>query len=45
MAEAPSPQSVATPSDYVLLTVIMKHDQTKNLDELIEVLAEQAFWA
>ena len=45
MAETPSPGSVATPSDYILLTVIMKHDQTKNLAELNEVLAEQAFWA
>ena len=45
MAGAPSPGSVATPSDYILLTVIMKHDQTKNLAELNEVLAEQAFWA
>ena len=45
MAQAPSPGSVATPSDYILLTVIMKHDQTKNLAELNEVLAEQAFWA
>lgn len=44
MAQAPSPGAVATPSDYILLTVIMKHDQTKNLSELNEVLAEQAFW-
>lgn len=29
MAQPPSPGSVATPSDYILLTVIMKHDQTK----------------
>jgi hypothetical protein len=45
MAQPPSPGSVAPPSDYVLLTVIMKHDQTKNLAELNDVLAEQAFWA
>lgn len=44
MAQAPSPESVATPSDYILLTVIMRHDQTKNLAELNEILAEQAFW-
>ena len=36
-AQAPPPAvpgPAATPADYILLTVIMKHDQTKNLDEI-----------
>jgi hypothetical protein len=29
-----APVPAATPADYILLTVIMKHDQSKNLDEI-----------
>ncbi len=46
---APPPAAVpgpaATPSDYILLTVIMRHDQTMNLDEINKIQAEQGFWA
>jgi hypothetical protein len=28
------PSPAATPADYILLTVIMRHDQSKNLDEI-----------
>lgn len=45
MAQTPTPGSVATPSDYVLLTLIMRHDQATNLAEINEILAEQEFWA
>src|SRR5689334_21149787 len=31
-AQTPPPGPSATPSDYMLLTIIMRHDQTKNLD-------------
>ena len=39
------PGPAATPSDYVLLTVILKHDQSKNLDELAKILDDNGFWA
>ena len=44
-AQTPAPQSgsSATPSDYILLTVIMRHDQTKNLGEITKILQEQDF--
>jgi hypothetical protein len=50
-SQAPPPQSptppgpAATPSDYILLTVIMRHDQTMNLGELNKIQEEQGFWA
>ena len=43
-AQAP-PGPAATPSDYVLLTVIMRHDQTKNLDEINALQTKSGFWA
>jgi hypothetical protein len=45
MSDALPSGSVATPTDYVLITVIMRHDQRKNLAEINEILAEQQFWA
>src|SRR5262249_17881357 len=39
------PGPAATPSDYILLTVIMRHDQAKNLDEINKLQAESGFWA
>ena len=41
----PPPGPAATPSDYILLTVIMRHDQTMNLAEINKIQAEQEFWA
>jgi len=41
----PPPGPAATSSDYILLTVIMRHDQTKNLAEINRIQAEQEFWA
>ena len=38
------PGPAATPSDYILLTVIMKHDQSKNLDEINKLQDESGFW-
>lgn len=43
-AQAP-PGPAATPADYILLTVIMKHDQSKNLDEINRLQADAGFWA
>lgn len=34
-----------TPVDYILLTVIMKHDQSRNLDEISKLQEESGFWA
>ncbi|CAN5856111.1 hypothetical protein BH11PSE3_BH11PSE3_32640 [soil metagenome] len=42
---ASPPGPAATPADYILLTVIMRHDQSRNLDELNRIQAEQEFWA
>lgn len=39
------PGPAATPADYILLTVIMKHDQSKNLDEINKLQDEAGFWA
>ncbi len=36
---------VSTPEDYILLTVVLKHDQSKTLGEIQAALAEQGFWA
>jgi hypothetical protein len=38
------PGPAATPADYILLTVIMKHDQSKNLDEINRLQDESGFW-
>jgi hypothetical protein len=43
-AQAP-PGPASTPADYVLLTVILRHDQTRNLDEINAIQAQQGFWA
>jgi hypothetical protein len=43
-AQAP-PGPAGTPSDYILLTVIMRHDQTKNLDEINALQMKSGFWA
>jgi hypothetical protein len=39
-----SPRPSSTPSDAVLITVILRHDQSKNLDELTKILDENGFW-
>ena len=39
------PGPAGTPADYILLTVIMKHDQSKNLDEINKLQDEAGFWA
>jgi hypothetical protein len=39
------PASTATPADYILLTVILKEDQSQSLDEIRKQLAETGFWA
>ena len=39
------PGPAATPADHILLTVIMKHDQSRNLDEINRIQDESGFWA
>jgi hypothetical protein len=39
------PGPAATPSDYILLTIIMRHDQARNLGEINELQAQSGFWA
>ena len=41
-AQPPGP---ASPSDYVLLTVVLKHDQSKTLEEINKIQDESGFWA
>jgi hypothetical protein len=44
-AEQPAPPSARTPGDYILLTVFLKHDQSKTLDEINAQLEASGFWA
>src|SRR5262244_2966984 len=44
MAQQPVPGPTATHADYILLTVFLKHDQSKNLDELNKIQEEFGFW-
>ena len=43
-AQQPAPGPAATPADYILLTVILKHDQSKTLDEINRELDQSGFW-
>ena len=46
VAQTPAaPPPAALPSDYILLTVFMRHDQSKNLVELNKLQDAQEFWA
>ena len=39
-------QQPATPSatDYVLVTVVLRHDQSRNLEEITKLLDDFGFW-
>jgi hypothetical protein len=37
--------SLAAPSDYVLVHFILRHDQSRNLAEIQQVMKENKFWA
>lgn len=43
-AQQPAP-GPASPADYVLLTIFLKHDQSKTLDEINKELDQSGFWA
>jgi hypothetical protein len=43
-AQQQTPGPAATPADYILLTVILKHDQSKTLDEINRELDQSGFW-
>jgi hypothetical protein len=43
-AQQPTPPP-ATPADYVLATLILRHDQSRNLEEITKILDESGFWA
>jgi len=34
----------ASPADYILLTIFLKHDQSKTLGEINQELARSGFW-
>jgi hypothetical protein len=44
-AQQPPPGPAATPSDYILLTVILRHDQSKSLAEINQLQTDSGFWA
>lgn len=39
------PGPSATPTDHILMTIILRHDQSKTLTELNEIQAQTGFWA
>jgi hypothetical protein len=39
-----APPATATPAEYILLTVILKEDQSRTLDELGKQLEQTGFW-
>ncbi len=41
---AKSVDSPRDPRDYILLTIFLKHDQSKTLDEINQDLARSGFW-
>ena len=41
-AQQPTPQ---TPADYVLVTVILRPDQSRNLEEITKIQEGSGFWA
>ncbi len=43
-AQQQTPGPATTPADYILLTVILKHDQSKTLDEINRELDQSGFW-
>lgn len=40
-----SSPDVSSPDDYILLTVVLKHDQSKTLAQIQDKLAASGFWA
>jgi hypothetical protein len=42
---AQPPPAPTSPSDYVLLTVFLRHDQSMNLEEINQQLDKTGFWA
>ena len=44
LAIADENSDVSSPDDYILLTVVLKHDQSKNLDQIQTELGETGFW-
>lgn len=45
IAMAGEDSGVSAPDDYILLTVVLKHDQSKTLDEIQAALSASGFWA
>jgi len=43
-AQQPAP-GPASPSEYILLTIFLKHDQSKTLDDINKELEQSGFWA
>jgi len=44
LAQAPAP-GPGSPGDHILLTIFLKHDQSKTLDEINKELETTGFWA
>lgn len=41
---AAAPAQASSPADYILLTVFLKHDQSKSLDQINKELEASQFW-
>jgi hypothetical protein len=37
--------ATSSPSDYVLVTVVLRHDQSRNLEEITKLMEDSGFWA
>ena len=44
LAQTPGP-GPTSPADYILLTIFLKHDQPKTLEEINQQLDQSGFWA
>lgn len=44
MAQDAPPSGIAAPADHILLTVVLKHDQSQSIDEILARLERQDFW-
>jgi hypothetical protein len=45
LAQPSAPPGGSAPGDYILLTIFLRHDQSKTLDEINQQLDQVGFWA
>ena len=42
--QANAPPQTQTPGDYILLTVFLRHDQSRTFEEILKRLDDTQFW-